>query len=351
MDLLGELELPLVHEVRALEEFLTGLWGKPLADERGRWNPCHLPTNLQRHHLPLLAGAPTQYMASLKADGARTQLLLYQTADLIPRAALFDRRLRYYQIPGLQAPPGLYAGTLLDGELVRTATGPVLLLFDVLAYRGRARPSGASTRDALITLATLVPTQLVGGPVHFEAKAFTPLANIRALWADRARAPYPVDGLIVTPLAGNLPVLKHKEHCSVDVVLGQDRRLWYVAHDGRLEALDPATHGVELPAVFWESAPCGAVVEVNLYVVEGHLVGKLHRVRDDRPLPNSLRTVRRLLASAAEALTIEEVLDALVPPETAALRPLESLNPVAPATGGTKGKGCPKEPGAIVGGG
>jgi hypothetical protein len=104
------------------------------------YNVSTKAVGLRRAHLVTLSEHREDFLVSLKSDGTR-YLLVLGGDDRGSFSYLVDRTYTAFEI-GIACPASYYAGTVIDGELVSTATGAAarlyFLAFDAISLSGRS---------------------------------------------------------------------------------------------------------------------------------------------------------------------------------------------------------------------
>ena len=324
-------------------------------------NPCAQPVSLGRRDLPrLLAGS---YIAADKSDGVRYTLFLVEV-DGQAYSLLIDRKLAMFHVPVAAARP-VYAGSIFDGELVWTqCQGPVggrahcFLVFDVAAFRGDASVAsknlvarlevlrsafdlGDSTACSPGDAARLARAGKIvcGGSKHglsFRVKQCFRLSDLDVLLRQIPTLPYPVDGLVFTPIERPVgrgtdeALFKLRFHHSLDLELGPGDELLVGVGGG------PSTASQRLPlaalGLGFGKAPGFAEALQQLRLAATRDPGRKRdepiivecavkdaaaptlsspRLRHDRSHPNAARTAVATLTNLREDVRPEELLAGL----------------------------------------
>lgn len=289
---------------------LRDLWCLPDTPTR---LPCSNPCSLMRADLPTLRTQP--YVVGAKTDGVRFYLLLsYLTLPgMVEKeyAVLIDRAFRAFQLE-LDAPPALYEGTLLDGELVVQDGALTFVAFDVVASAGFAFRMQVHSKR-LAELSRVLSLMTCRG-LKMEAKPWLPLtpASVRRLFM--SDSPIPSDGLIfvaerkqlVPGMQRDMFKWKPAEANTIDFVRSGGSLL--LAGDLGLQDAGAAVN--VLPVDPWppEYAEEG-IVECECAVSRGHWVASPRKRRRDKSSPNSVRVAIFTLQNIDENITAVELID------------------------------------------
>lgn len=271
----------------------------------------------------MLARDRSRFMVTEKSDGVR-QLLMFTRVDGVAVACFMDRRHVFTDATHAMAESNnLFAGTLVDGELVN---GDQFLIFDCMAITGTRIGHYPLNRrlfhaQTVARLATLEGTSV-------RCKQMLPATCVRECLNSCAGLGYAVDGLIFTPIHmpvafGTSDVLKWKagSHNTVDFVVRAS------SQHGRwdLHTTDPTgTHVFFATAVEHESIASmwlqtevqrreTVVCECARVDGEWTLVKEngLPKIRYDKDRANSSLVARRTTTNVMENITAEELIDAL----------------------------------------
>lgn len=199
--------------------------------------PQNNPQTLRLSDAARLEEAPHEAWVGEKTDGSRAFLLLGNSESTHECFSVWaDRAGRFFGAP-CAGRGALFQGTLVDGELVHTPSGPLWLVFDIVALAGEyvaARPFSAR----LAALRELLGAYEFDPPVECRLKQFVPLTRAlelaRALRAEPARGGYGTDGLIV--VAEGAPLRPGR---------GQGCLKWRAEHTVDLQALGAHELGVD----------------------------------------------------------------------------------------------------------
>eukprot|EP00405_Crypthecodinium_cohnii_P049724 CAMPEP_0206608212 /NCGR_PEP_ID=MMETSP0325_2-20121206/52819_1 /ASSEMBLY_ACC=CAM_ASM_000347 /TAXON_ID=2866 /ORGANISM="Crypthecodinium cohnii, Strain Seligo" /LENGTH=673 /DNA_ID=CAMNT_0054125789 /DNA_START=90 /DNA_END=2111 /DNA_ORIENTATION=- len=305
------------------------------------------------------------YLVCEKTDGERNLLLAFEG-----RVYLIDRVPQVWLCP-LQLPlppnhprgPGWHHNTLLDGELVLDSvmkagrpTGEKCLrylVYDVVSINGEDLTHRTlihrlrrALSDVVLPKESLLREHPADDPMHLYVKDFFELWHLRKVMEIGERLPHKTDGLIFTPvmvpyLPGScLSLLKWKPASAntvdfkMQVVKGVGRFLhvkllvgfrkqmeWHVDFSGlwlaktgdmfkKLQA-DPAAFDGLIGECCWRTdtktfIPSSHHVFVNEGTWEdGGWV--LQRLREDKSMPNDLRTAKRVVESIEDDLNLEDL--------------------------------------------
>ena len=163
------------------------------------------------------------YMVGPKADGDRTMLLFQPDGSSF---YLINHSCPPKRIEGTYTGQKI-KGFVLDTEVVISSTGSQLILaFDVSdigrsAYQYKQKLHSFSSRRNI--LKTLI--QSISIP-NLYLKAIAPSHQAESMWEVWQHLPYPIDGLIFTPIKGrqrNARTIKWKPktHLTLDIALGE----------------------------------------------------------------------------------------------------------------------------------
>ena len=319
-------------------------------------NPCPQPVSLERKNVSaLLSGS---YVVADKSDGVRYTLFIAQVEGKA-HSLLIDRKLATYHVP-VAAARGVYEGSVFDGELVWT-TGPdgsraqTFLVFDVAAFRGS---SAIASRDLLARLEVLrgafdlgdrtvtspddaarlarAGKIVCGGNRHglsFRAKPCFRLADLDVLLRLMPSLPYPVDGLVFTPI--DRPVgrgtddalfkLKLKHTVDLELCLATGALLVGLGGGASTAAQRMPFEALGLPVALAPEFPAAlqtlrdAEPDSGVFIVECTLrdptAPRLSspRRRRDKSHPNTARTVTATFTNLRENLQPEELVQRAAP--------------------------------------
>ena len=312
-------------------------------------NPCPQPVSLERKDMhALLSG---DYVVADKSDGVRFTLFLTEVDDQA-YSVLIDRKLSLYQVP-VAASRGVYRGSIFDGELVWVAQPDgtrthCFLVFDIAAFRGSRDIAkcglmrrleairGAFDLEGHVVTSPEVAARLAragkivcGGSRHglcFRAKQCFRLADLDVLLRQIPTLPYPVDGLVFTPV--DRPVghgtherlFKLKLRHTVDLEVGEAGELLVGLGGGPATAvqrisLESLGLGISQGSALREklAALRDAVASGIPVIVECELLDPASprlgppKLRGDKAHPNAIRTVVATLTNLREDIRPEEL--------------------------------------------
>lgn len=269
--------------------------------------PGPLCVSIERSTLPILR--KDTYWACEKSDGTRFLLTVMRFKDLKVVALVGRRDDHVYVIAMHNVPRSWYAGTVVDGELVRDrlSGGLHFLAFDALFIEGRdVRNATFTNRYHELCEALYHYTPHEGDPVFLKVKTFFPLSRLGECMSEawqHVRDRYGCDGLVLTPencpvVAGrNFAMFKWKEHHTVDFVVTEDGVGLSVRdrHDlVRVGTLDS-------PAAPGQVVEC----EIKEYATA---VWRVVRIREDKTYPNDRLTFEKTLVNIQEAIPWQELI-------------------------------------------
>lgn len=296
----------LAEDRDALLDLFFQTWGIPRSD---RFPGANCVSIERKDFLQLQMRV---YWACEKTDGVRYAMFCTRYKDK-NICALVNRNLEIFLL-GINIPRTMYAGTILDGELVMNKTTKIVyfLVFDAVCV------AGVSVRDATFTVrmksAVDVITsakQLPTDSVHVQGKNFFPLNTFGQFseYLEDIKKHFDVDGLVFTP--EDLPVMTHrhrqmfkwKTHHTIDFLVDGDAKDGFFLHvyDSLNKKMRKASrlidrNGLDLKA--------GDVVECDL--PDGGTTWKPLFVRGDKSHPNDLETFKRTMINMRENIRMEE---------------------------------------------
>lgn len=307
--------------------------------------PGSQPVSLTRKNLETLTRSP--YVACEKSDGERHMLMVYKQAVYI-----IDRMFNIYRVT--LSLPDIDKTTLLDGELIMDATPsagkPVTiryLVYDAVHVRGRSVATESLLHRLKAALVEVVRPRKAKQDDAFAIYVkdfFDVCHSATVVFPLGLRLPHMCDGLIFTPVndpyrAGTCQrLLKWKPaHMNtvdfvLDLVMGFEpeqvhaKLLAAVAGVQRHEDMWLARSGemwnwlvANRKEVNGKVAECGWDPKIYTFVpsnrsdfvttgtwVEGG-GWILHRIRDDRTIPNDESVVEKVKASIADGISIEQL--------------------------------------------
>jgi hypothetical protein len=304
--------------------------------------PFGNPVSIERHHVPIVASK--QYWAAAKTDGIRVAVAFCRDAGGVGAAAAAGGhvvlRTRAGQTKGLavQAPDILFDGTLLDVELaVQEGGSPqvVLLVFDIAMFAGHfcsQEPLSrrlAHIRDVCAGVAPAVfPGGVLGSP-RLVPKSMVPLWVTDRL--DGTDGPDGPDGTLAIPTHGcaadgyvftpedepcarpgtAYTVFKAKPVHTLDLWVADDTLTF--GREGEMRAVATLRPTVVARGLEALGPPpvTGCVVEMAVSAVSDvSLVLTALGFRPDKNTPNNLECVVKTLLSAADVVTLQDVVAA-----------------------------------------
>jgi hypothetical protein len=282
------------------------------------------PRSFSRRELNnVLVRDRSRFMVTEKSDGVR-QLLMFTRIDGVPVACFMDRRHAFTNaVHGMAPTNNLFAGTLVDGELVN---GDRFLIFDCMAITGTRIGHYPLNRrlfhaQTVARLATLQGTSL-------HCKQMLPATSVRECLDSCDGLGYAVDGLIFTPIHapvkfGTSDVLKWKAGTrnTVDFVVraSSQHGRWdlYTTDPSGAHAFFATAVEHESIASMWlqtevqrrETVVCEcARVDGEWTLVKDN---GLPKIRRDKDRANSELVARRTTTNVLENITADELIDAL----------------------------------------
>ena len=281
--------------------------------------PCTNPCSLLRNDFATLRTQP--YAVGAKTDGVRFYLLLSYMCLAGGKereyALLIDRAFRMVEVE-LSAPPALFEGTLIDGELVVDGDSLLFVLFDLVASAGFAfRMQVHSKRmDELAKVAQ----QLRVDVLRLQLKQWLPFTppSVRQLLVPSASAAaeraLPADGLIfvaerkqlVPGMQRDMFKWKPAEQNTIDF-LREGGGLFLAGERG----LEDAQHAVNVrPIDPWPAElNQDGVVECECTARCGVWQARPLKMRLDKHTPNSVRVAILTLQNIDENITVHDLMD------------------------------------------
>lgn len=301
----------------------------PATPDRTAFMP--MPHTLRRQHARSITAST--YVATDKADGRRALLVVvaHEGAYLVEHPSLRVRLLRGRAfVDALSTSNAVADGdatTVLDGELVDDAvTGALVYLAfdatlvdgDTVATAPLASRLAAVERDVMPALAAYTGADCFA--FAFALKRYFPLEDARAITAFATGATYTsndvsrhVDGVIFAPTdapyISSTPTFKWKSaaHATVDMLYDpRSGRLLVATDDARVHATIAVVDGGERAHISSMVGGVPAIVECRYDTDTSSW--RFVRVRSTKTTPNHASTLAHVLASQAEALTLDEVL-------------------------------------------
>jgi hypothetical protein len=268
------------------------------------------PVSLERASLAGLD--PAKYWVCEKTDGVRYALVAttYRGHRLL---TLFDRTLTPYVVPLAAVPCAWFQGTVVDGELAfdKASKRHVFLAFDAVMVSGVPVFHLPLSRrlDALRTsMRDYAPHE--ADPFGIRIKTFFALARLDAFEAalDAVRARYDIDGLVLSPEAGDVVYGRHMgmykfkpfggaaAH-TVDFLVGADGRQLLVFDAGRHVTVAVLVSG-------GQAAVPDTIVEcAHVRGDEWRAVG----TRQDKATANDAFTFRKTVLNIQEAIGLGDL--------------------------------------------
>ena len=267
----------------------------------------------QKRHVPILMAKA--YWASPKVNGTRVAIVCSKHG-----AVLMDRGRAMFGLPLTSAPSFVFSGTIMDAELVQQDLVWHLLVFDI------ALCAGAPVVDPLtkrLSVLRILCDTLTSAMVKFQAKPMVRLAKDMMPAFENLLPTFACDGVILTPDAeepsrpGMAPlVLKLKTHHTLDLVWtdGMEGGLWFgdAADMVSVSKLRPRVTLTGFPKTPPSSG--GIIVEVVIAsVTQDHLELQFLTTRPSKETPNNALCVMRTLVSAAENMSLDDMLRLVFP--------------------------------------
>jgi hypothetical protein len=309
-----ELKKPEPQDPFPFHRIVDHAWIRKLLAERVHSDapdrfPGSMCVSLERKDLAAMTSEP--YWVCEKSDGVRFLLMILRTGDLKMVALLGRRPEDAFLVPLAKVPRDLYAGTVLDGELVFDPdTGAsTFLVFDALAVSGRAMdrtPFSERYAELCRSLQYYAPTP-GKDRILLKVKTFFPAPRIRDCNAHvtRIASRYPSDGLVFVPeqdgivRGRNFRMFKWKpaDAHTVDFVVGEDAASLLVHDRGQ-------------PLFAGKLAGCqgipGDIIECKLENYESG-TWSFVRQRTDKTHANDLLTFQKTLLNIQENIGISDL--------------------------------------------
>ena len=263
------------------------------------------PCSIDHTNLNLLTTRP--YMVSWKTDGVRKVLYAHEDRCLywVDRSGTFERAEG-------TAEPNVFAGTVLDGELMDQGTR--FVVFDCVAITG-TQVHRKSLPHRLLHAATAC--RLIRMPhVRLETKPTVCATNLLRLL--RLQGVEKNDGLVFTPTYR--PV--ETRGTSRDTLKWKPRRLhtvdlWLCASNEQLRYTLTTEDGHEVNTVtFAEADPLSVITQARLVECEWNgtnfvpiMQNKLLKTRHDKPRANTKYVVDRTVEAIRDNITLDTLLE------------------------------------------
>ena len=275
--------------------------------------PGPLPVSIERADFPKLRGCP--YLLCEKTDGWRALLLtlVHRGKNIV---VLFDRSLTPYLVPKFQCVPTvLFQTSLFDGEIARTIDETrrwTYLVFDALLVSGaNVTARCVSARLKVATMAWEPCATMPRDTMAVVIKRMTTRETMGAFskYLETQQARFRVDGIVLTPDIKGFFTGKHdrlfklKTTHSVDFRVQQQRGLAIYLRDGLHKTV--AHLSPESPEI-----PIGSIVEC--IPTPNPKIWSLLLVRTDKTRANNMLTFTKTKLNAAENVSIDEVLEAML---------------------------------------
>ena len=176
-------------------DFLHTAWG---TNNRAMF-PGPQPISIERRHFPILA--QQSYVVCEKTDGSRHVCVCTMFEDK-KICVLLNRNQDMILMP-LNILRNMFAGTVLDGELVKGDTGWLYMVYDCVATAGTpCRNAPLTDRIAAADAFVKGIMKLKKDPVTFRVKKMWPLKEFSDF--EKETFTYGTDGIVLTPV--NEPV-------------------------------------------------------------------------------------------------------------------------------------------------
>jgi len=333
--------IPSLSKISSVEE-KESYWNSLIND----WGlPSHIkhfpgthPVSMERKDLGYLKETQHDFLVSLKSDGVRH--IMYMTfrpgTNRQPVCLLIDRARNMYEIE-VWANEDYYNGTIIDGELLwilPEETQTKYLAFDIIKLKGELtskinyskrlrilddiiynNQSQTTTEEELDNIIEEQDKLISKNNMYnltMEAKRFTPLNMISKLWSDRLTTMYRHDGLIFTKDneqyklgSGNKCVYKWKQNYSIDVLVNNTD---VYANCNASEKLIKIEKIFDIPVVLIENKihyNNDDIIECDLHFNEKIELFPM-RKRNDKPVPNTLKTIESACTGLLDNITIDE---------------------------------------------
>lgn len=304
--------------------------------------PGALPVSLMRKDLSYITDMP--YMVAEKTDGVR-HLLWACRDDKHTYTFLIDRGFRFYfAFVKFTTHLTQGSGTLLDGEVIKEATGYKYYAHDIMSMAGNTQIALQPYQQRMRRVADLVrwhcfPPDNAMHDLGMYAKQVYPLRNLHDLWYKiMPRLPHRSDGLILTP--NGLPHTGKKNKLlfkwkapgdnTIDLRLADpvDAEPDYtaVSLDGlgdpyqayKLQTWDTSEYfdfcEIAMSSERWYAIEVGQPDERAGIILECRFNFERNlwvpvNIRQDKIVPNDVTTIRKTIEAMVENLTIDELLN------------------------------------------
>lgn len=309
--------------------YLNAIHGFTGQKRREGGTPCIFPgpSPVSTDAVGIATRDMSPYYASLKADGERSLLFLTKDVDGVPIAVLMNRQHEMVEV-SVEVDCGLFAGTILDGELVIPVTRPhatCFLAFDTPVYSGndvRRRP--LRERYALL----LTTTVSFGGEMSFQVKEYATMPNLPGLWSSRLAQAYSSDGVIFTHGGSpyihgtDVTLLKWKQTHTVDieahgsggVMVGIGTPMWLHREKVKVDGTSYACTLLipeDIRGSLQEQGKLILECTCELLPSRKALILVAIKERADKIKPNGLRTFISTLAHVRSASSFDDICSAL----------------------------------------
>lgn len=273
--------------------------------------PCNHPCSLMRADLKKLKQTP--HWVSPKVDGVR-MFLLFSFAEETDYAVFVNRAGKITPVH-ITAPPDVYSGTLLDGELVtHPETGRrTYLVFDAVAVNGYSMTKKVQSERMAGVVSTL--ERLTVGEVGLKVAVKPWFLLHRAVLTDvsASMAATPTDGFIFVPESGAPlhpgPQRDHYKwkpvsHHTIDMIW-KEGELWIERAGVAVRATHLGVTSINANNIVVAE---GCVVECSMsHESDGNWRASFVRLREDKPQPNDMRVASLTLQNIAENLVLAEL--------------------------------------------
>lgn len=324
--------------------------------------PTPNPVSIERKHLDTVA--TNRYVVALKSDGIRYLLLLSRWPEVLGGACfgvMVNRAGCAFEVK-LFACAELFQGSLFDGELVREKISEfnfrrqVYLVFDVVSAAGESminadyltRLKLIQTRffihddNAMISRIAqwdaIAAEYAVGGQIvsggnkrglTFRPKNCSRVSELASMWRTLPGCPYPVDGLIFTPvdepvkIGTHATMFKWKTCHTIDMRCFQKTKfmLWddqtnkeidanrtvFTVNEMQLTLTIEDTSTLQR-AVSTSSSDFVAEFGLIVKTAQSEVIATLKKTRPDKSNPNLVSTVERTIVNILENISIEELI-------------------------------------------
>ena len=286
-------------------DFLHTAWG---TSNRAMF-PGPQPVSIERRHFPVLSQQP--YVVCEKTDGSRHVCVCTMFED--KKICVFVNRNQDMVLVPLNILRGMFAGTVLDGELVKGTgdTGWLYMVYDCVATAGTScRSAPLTDRIAAAEVFVKGIMKLKKDPVTFRVKTLWPLVKFDEF--EKETFPYGTDGIVLTPV--NEPVRsgthetmfkwKPRDSNTIDFMMKPwGPGVWgmYVQEKGKLILESQVSDLQLLPGTV-----DGSIVEAQYVHWETPRWWKPLGIRTDKTHPNNRRTFYRTLTNISENIALNE---------------------------------------------